>query len=372
MFKNAILSFLKSARKTLVFLAVVASLAVSVLAWIYVDPTGEIQVTVEDRMADIVVSGKNVGVPPKYIGFDERLFQKACIEKADQKSDVVALGSGRIKYIRDTMFPGKKFHNSSVNAAAFEDIVILYHLYKKHGLLPGKIIVSLDHYMIESQPSYLGWRVLSEDYNDAIAQMGLVLRGPQDAATPPFWKNKRAARTLEVLEPENMLKSISRLLVGRSAMPRMVFPTIESKTRSGLYVWLSDGSMGSEAVPWTEEEVRKIIATIDDGAPALKKVDESRVNDIRKFIALAEKDGVKVQLLLVPVHPHTYAKWAKDDSKGVIEAESVYRRLASETNTPICGSFDPAKTPAEDGYFQNWINPHDVLLGKIIEQCDIN
>ncbi len=362
----------KKLKKILYVILILCLLVAASVIWVYVDPTNTFHKAIEEKMAEIVVSGQNVGVPPKYISFNERKFQTAYIEKVHTRDHVLAMGSGRIKYIRNNMFPNKKFHNAAVNGATLEDFVTLYYFYKERDLLPDKIILALDHWIIDAKPYYSYWHVYSAAHKDAVDQMGFKNQKTIDinGDGKHFWENARAARTKEIFSMDFLLMSVSRLFAGRSIFPRTVYPTREENTRSGLYIWLADGSMASEETPWSVEELRKLIATVDDGVPPLDNLDKGRLKDLEMLLNIMKKDGVVVELLMAPVHPDTYKKWIVEDKKGVIKAEEMFLQLAKRNNLKICGSFDPAKVSLAENEFQNWINPHESALRQILSSCN--
>mgnify|MGYP001810119236 CR=1 FL=1 len=115
----------------------------------------------EDGIADILSKNKNVA---NITNYDERLVQKYYIQRLYNKKDIVVLGSSRAMQIKAENFPGQSFFNSSVTGASIEDYMAIYYLYRKSGLLPSKIIMAVDPWILNKNNGQTRFSSLEKEY----------------------------------------------------------------------------------------------------------------------------------------------------------------------------------------------------------------
>jgi hypothetical protein len=124
---------------------------------IYIDPSHlikrESRLNDEKRIADILLAGGNAGVPKEKIGFDERL-SRAILLKKKSADDSVIFGSSRVRYFSSQAFDEEKHFVDAMNAATLEDLLVFTYLREKYNLLPKRLYIALDPWMIEKDNSY--------------------------------------------------------------------------------------------------------------------------------------------------------------------------------------------------------------------------
>ena len=96
---------------------------------------------VEENLAEILTQGKNIANFPNC---DERLLQKFYIEKLKKPKEIIVVGSSRSMQIGKDIFQGHTFFNNSTSAAAIEDYISIYGIYKQKNLKPNVIIMGID------------------------------------------------------------------------------------------------------------------------------------------------------------------------------------------------------------------------------------
>jgi hypothetical protein len=109
----------------------------------------------EKKIAEILLTGNNAGIPVEKIGFDERLFRKFIFEKKRKLDESVIFGSSRVRYLSSKAFNNEFHYVDAMNAATLEDLLVFSYLRKKFGLLPKKLYIALDPWMIEKNNDYI-------------------------------------------------------------------------------------------------------------------------------------------------------------------------------------------------------------------------
>ncbi len=343
---------------------------------VIIDPGSLFHDGVEEEIANIILDGKRAGIPREYIDYTERDFQKSFITRVEEKKDVIAFGSSRVRYIRGDLFPGKSFHNNAVNAASLEDFITQYHLYRKRGLVPERLVLALDHWILDKDNGYTNWLTLRSDYFDAAEQMklpfphGADLNAGMSDDVILFYQRPEFLKWREALSPAYFQASWKRLISGNFSLTRekRVLPTQETEAYT-LYVINEDGSFADQKHPSSVEDVRNLVDTVDDGVSPLKEINEQLAKNLERFLDVLKEDGVEVLLVLVPTHPRTYVKWTKNDNKGLIKGEAFFRDLAKRKGLPIVGSYNPANIPADESEFRDWVHPYRPVLERIIRQA---
>jgi hypothetical protein len=336
---------------------------------IWIDPGNILQQGLEEEMADVILSVERLGVPKKYIEYDERVFQKSYITRVKEKKDVLVFGSSRSRYIRETLFPNSSFHNHAVNAASLEDFIVLYGLYRKRGFIPAKLIIAVDHWILNSESGYSNWKTLWRDYEFAANEMELDVGQLPDEGITGYFSDTLFVKHREILSPAYFQESIKRIIRGdykyNSAVERVAATELTKSYE--VYVINSDGSFADEKVPNTVEQTRKLVETVDPGIAPLKVIDKRLSKNFERFLDVLKNDNVEVILMLIPFNPITYHKWIKNDNNGLDKATKYFKDVARRKNIKIIGSYDPSVIPAYLSEFRDWVHPHRNVLERILK-----
>ncbi len=350
--------------KFILFVLPVGVLLVAINVW--VDPGNLFQKGLEDEMADIILNGDRLGVPREYINYNERLFQKSCITRIDERKDVIVFGSSRVRYIHKDLFPNMTFHNNAVNAASLEDFILLYGYYRERGLIPKKLILAPDHWILDKNAGYTNWHRLWEDYEKYADQMGLVVGSLPNDDVVQFWRTPFFMRWREALSPAYFQQSWKKILNGQFIRGNIRVQATEHTKTHEVYVINADGSFADQKFPASIEDVRNLVETVDDGISPLKKIDKRLAGNFEKFLDVLKADGVEVTILLVPFHPITYKKWIKDDTKGLLKADDYFREVAKKKGLKVIGSQNPDNIPSLEIEYRDWVHPRREVLERII------
>lgn len=322
--------------------------------------------SVPNQLADLVVSGHQVFLSSKYIDYDERAFKKSVIEHKRIPDDVIAIGSSRSRYVRSDLFSGQSFHNYAVNAASLEDYILIYGLLKTKGLLPKRIIICLDYWILKKDSGYTNWQRLADDYYAAAKQIGIETK---QVATES--KDKGAwADLIELFSPAYFQHNVSLLLEhGWGKAEDRDFTRDQGKGVTP-YIINADGSFGDERSPNPIEDVRRIVRTIDPQSPQLKEVDPELARNFELFLVELTSKNIVPTLVLLPIHPYTYGEWIKDDKMGLKLAEDYFRQVAKKHGVEIIGSIDPTVVGVDEFSFRDWLHPRVDVVKRVLKPAE--
>jgi hypothetical protein len=317
---------------------------------------------VEKGIAKLNLSNWNVAVPLVYADYDERAMHSYMINGFPKEHDVLVFGSSRVRQITREMFISKTFYNFASAAATLEDFWIYYTLYKDRGFIPKKIILGMEHWMLDKDPGYYHWKTFASLYYGAISINGFNV--------PDNYENVKSyysfEKLLELLSPAYFQTAIKKVFSSDFTINATRFyATHDELAKKGEWLQRYDGSAGERLIPRTVEEVREKVITEDDGVSPLREIDSKRVKLLTNLITLIKSDGIEVFFVLPPVHPITYKKWSYS-KKGAIEAEKFYRKFAIEKVIQVIGSYNPENVAASEKDFMDWVHPRRNLMSKII------
>jgi hypothetical protein len=346
--------------RKLLLLSPVALLFAGVVAWR--DPAHLLDSgRYEAGVAALLVAGKDVaGVAD----CDERLLQARYVEGLRAPPDVLVLGSSRMAQVGEKAFPGARLHNASVSGASFEDLAAIYELYRARGLLPRRLVVGLDPWLLNRNHGQDRWRSLAAPYAAFAAREGLA---PVGAAAPSF-----ASRLREALSPayfQASLRTLRTQPLRRQPYHVTRDPEAEEescKRADGTHVYARSYRTRSQ------REVDDDAASYARATPvyslgAFGELDPDAQRKLERFVRRVQADGVMPTLVLVPYHPETYRMLMTSGRYDrVREAEAWYRKLAVETGAQLVGSFDPAALALPASQFYDGMHPRREAFPEIL------
>ncbi len=320
---------------------------------------------VEQGIASHNLAGWNVAVPLTYADYDERVMHASIIDGMKNAHDVIVLGSSRVRQITREMFQSKSFYNFASAAATLEDFWIYYSLYRQKGFRPMRVVLGMEHWMLDGDPGYTHWKSLATVYYDAVKERGFPV--------PDDYEEIEARYSLErwgqLLSPAYFQASVKKLFSQEGLLSeKRFYPTRDEKAKKGEWLQRFDGSAGERQVPRTTEEVLQMVMTKDDGVSPLTEIDSIRVKLLDDLIGLMKADGAEVIICLPPVHPVTYSKWKKS-KKGAVRAERFYQQYAQSKGIKLIGSYNPENTGADGSGFMDWVHPRRFVMAEIFKEA---
>jgi hypothetical protein len=318
----------------------------------------------EEAVARLLLEGRHVSGVSDY---DERRVQAHVVAGLDAPPDVLAVGSSRLMQLRREQFPGARFFNAAVSGASGEDLAAIYELYRSRGLLPRRLVVGLDPWVLNRNHGQTRWRTLAASYAAFAAREGL--RAPSELPSAHGGR----PRLLEALAPAYFQASLRSLLAGpgrRAAVRATDDPEAEeaaAKRSDGSHVYgrafreRPPGEVGGDAASYAR-------ATPPYSLGSFTELDAEARRIVEALVRRARADGVEPTLVLAPYHPDAYRILVGAGRYPIIRAaEAWFRELAGAEQVPVVGSFDPvaAGVPAE--LFFDGMHPKEEVFRRLLQ-----
>ena len=307
----------------------------------FVDPAHQFSAGYENKVAKILLSGRNAVNVDNY---DERLLQKHYIAGLRSAPEIIVLGSSRSMQIEKNLFPGKTFFNHSVSGGSIEDYYSIYAMYKNKHTLPSTVILTIDPWVLNRNHGQRRWISVQEFYNSlADAKMGKF---------KIFYSRLAAVRNkITLLFSPSYLQSSLRALYRTIRIPAKPDMFYASDGVPPEYATkMSDGSLSYPAkeVNPSKEELKKSVLSYTQSEPIYSlggyhAIDKNYVHQLQHFIDILKTDNVDVIIFLPPYHPFVYDYLIRSDKYSIIgTAEDTVRMIAQKNNLLLLGSYNPS------------------------------
>lgn len=319
----------------------------------------------ETGIAKLLLSGKNVA---EISNHDERVLQRVIIENLQKKIDVVVLGSSRVMQIGYDYLHSGNLLNSSVSGASLEDLMAIYEMYRAKRLVPSKIYVGLEPWMLNRNSGQAGYLSVVREYNNSLLSLGRVdpkcfERGIMNGPLRSY-----ARKLFQLISPSYFQDSVKQLLLPHHGK---YYPTDNEFEKE--MVKLRDGSI---TYPITTRDVDVLNVRVGANNYSKKPVyalegfselDATYQKIFEEFVGLIRNDGVEIVFVLVPYHPLSYDKLMQSEKYKIIgDVETYYRGVARDRGEKIVGSFDPKRCALDEYDFYDGMHPKRTAMGKIL------
>lgn len=319
-------------------LACVAALPVAFNAWI--DPARLRPWPDDERaIAQALLAGHNV---TDVTNFNAYAIERLLADGRAHAPEVLAIGASRIQMLPASAFPGRRFVNAAVAGASLDDMLSVYALYDTAAGRPRRVVLNLDPGSTDRDLDTPGWTPLLAGHASMLRKLG-------DSAPPwRFWLTKRVSTLKRMATPEYFRLSVYSWRTYGPSGARFVVTDREqndnhTKTPDGTLVW------PREPPEQTERAATDYVALMRRGRAPYNGVDKAipeRARLLEQFVRYLRRDGIEVDLLLVPFHPLVYGEFARRPRNSLADVESRYRDLARRTGASIVGSYDPVNVDA--------------------------
>lgn len=308
----------------------------------------------EKEMAEILMNGSYV---TNISNYDERVFQKELINRMNNAPEILILGSSRTMLINSTYFPNQTFFNNSVSGASIEDLIALFQIYKERNILPRKLIIGIDPWLLNENNGQTRWKSLEYFYNKY---------------------NKKADFSLAKNSSYKYseLFSLSYFQASIKALPKLFSGTSEPIATQEKYnetnTKLSDGSLVYRAD--YRNATQNVINSKIDGYIAgniysienFETISDDIWTEFQDFIATLRKEHISIEFFLSPYAPIVYDKIAKEYSN-VLQTESLIINFANDKGIKVNGSFNPYNLQFDETYFYDGMHCKEKGIQEILK-----
>lgn len=307
----------------------------------YIDPAGIFRTRqYEAGIANIILSGKNAA---NVGNCDERLVQKYIVENSKTQLDVLVLGSSRTMQIHSYLFPQKKFFNNSVSSAALEDDIAIFGMYQNKKILPKKVIIGLDPWLLNKYNGRMDWQSIANDYKNACGYMGISY----SSAKGKTLEQRMYKKYLELISLPYLQASYQNWKQ-RKTKQNSYYET--TATDLPVSIKFADGALGYPAAQRnvTVEDAEAKAVKLAASKPIeflgdFNEMDKDYQQEFEKFIAYLQSQDIDVVFFLPPYHPLVYNALQINPQYSVArETETYFRDFAKQHNISVLGSYNPA------------------------------
>jgi len=317
----------------------------------------------ERGIAALLARGKNVANVSNY---DERLVQKYYIETLRSPRKSIVIGSSRCLQINSSLAGSTDFFNHAVTGAALQDGMAIYQMYRERRLIPTRLILSLDPWLLNRNHGQNRWKSIEDHY--LRMEQDVTRQGVKRLELSLASSREKYRQLISAAYFQESLKKIKK----SSKRKGMYYPT--DRLASDVPIKVADGSY-SYARSFREKNsaaVRREAVEYARHHPVyslgdFSEIDMESLNLLDAFISLLKSDHVDVTLLLPPYHPVAYWMIVNNPSyRLVTRAEACFRRLGAKHGVRILGAFDPARAGLTEEDFYDGMHPKPSGMEKIL------
>lgn len=318
----------------------------------------------EKKIAEYLLQGKNVA---NFSNYHERLIQRYYVARISRRLEVAVLGSSRSMLIGKSLFPEKNFFNSSVDGATLEDLMATYWMYRDRKLLPQRMIIGLDPWILNGKNGLRNYLTIYAEYRkirDHLRGNGPDFNGLTDVSA-------KLAYFYNLISPSYFQLALGKFLKARitDTVDRKCYMTVNSIEDEAM-VKLSDGteSFSAKERNLSVDSVRRRAISYASqvrvyGLADFAKIGQEQLGLLKKFVALVKRDGVEPVFFLCPYHPSAYSVFMDSGKYAIIkDVERCFRDLASQEAIEVIGSYDPGACGLTEFDFYDGMHPKEEAI----------
>jgi len=308
-----------------------------------------------NKLATHLIDGKSVTNVGNY---DERRLQKVYINQLEKAHDVIALGSSRILQLNRSLFASKRFFNHGVSGAVLQDYLSIYQLYESAELLPKKVVLGLDPWILNKQNGENRWMSLNDECNLMLRK--LELENLQFEISNQYGKSK----IRELFNPAYFMESIRHF---NDELVVVETQDVEGRIlrSDGMREYSSDEKMLSSV----KVEERALVYANRNKIPQLcnyEVLDEDLALMLGSLIKHLLEDDVEVEVFLTPFHPTAYEiLMSRQDYRILQVVEAYFKDLAKSCDITLKGSYNPLNLGLTKSDFHDALHPKREAIEKI-------
>lgn len=311
----------------------------------------------EQGMAIYLLQNKNLGNVANY---DVRLLEKYYIRGLTARKDIIVLGSSRSLTVKQELFPNSTFFNNSVPGASIEDYRYVYNLYNEKKLLPQKIIIGLDPWIL-NENKYSGIESNKKNFVARIRNI-IITRTNLDLDT--------ITKQYQLISPSYFQSSFSSFLKSLKRDTQYNRYQVIDNPQDPKIEKYADGSMNLSTSFGDDMQKANRLALTFDPVPLLGGFDTLDLKSESSLEALVEQmqqGGSEVVFYLPPYHPITYKNLVDSVKYKIIaDAQGYFVNLAKSKGIVVIGSYNPADYQLDESDFYDGSHPREKAVTKIL------
>jgi hypothetical protein len=309
----------------------------------------------------------------------ERALRIAYLEKIPTKPKVAAWGSSRGLSVNAETALTPNFVNLSASYGVLFDLAGIYSILDRTNKFPDTMIMALDGWMLSDSVKARHWT----DYGQDVVR-GLELIGMVDV-----FASEMQGSIAEIKKIGNNIAYLFSPVIFRANLQDLIQRVKQTRSLAGLKATVNTRPIDREKDGWDRDlsywypcipvnDVRDRAARWGtDKETAGEKLLEGdfaeispvRVELLTRLLTAIRSRGVRVVILLSPMHPLTYSDMQSTPARrATLAAEKTFHTVARELNIPIFGASDPKKVGLEEKDFcTDAIHVQPEVLKKVFD-----
>ncbi|MDQ1256201.1 MAG: hypothetical protein QG656_797 [Candidatus Hydrogenedentes bacterium] len=319
----------------MLLLAPAAVLLIGVNLWS--DPAGLFRQRQEREIVQHLLEGKNVANVHNH---DDRQNLRYFVAGLNTPKDVLVFGSSRLMVIDSSFFPGETLFNASVAAGTLRDLVADYQLFHEKGLIPKRIFIGVEPYMLNG--GYSNKMYLRAEYHRGLDRLGLEEQ--DDLPILARFIDRRYAQLLSPTYFQVSLAFASGIIKNGRPEPYVTteFEVDEQMIRAdgSLSYGLSRRALSRAEV---EDKAFRFVSKHPEELANFRRLDPRLTRIFEVFTESLLAEGVQPVFIMAPYHPVSYRLMMENDTYRIAgEVQRYYEDFAVAHGIPVYGSYDPA------------------------------
>ena len=332
-----------------------------------VDPANLFNKEYAKRIAINLNNGYNIANVGNY---DERELQKEWINGYKQTPDIIILGSSRSMLINSTLFENQVVKNNSVSGASLEDYLAIYNCYSEKGMMPKRIIINVDPYLLNANNNQFRWKSIARDYYKLLNQLYLG-EFFQESELVKTELRYRYDKFYEFISFEYFQQSVIDLVM--TGRKNQHSPT--HKMKNDKLTKNTDGSIKYDFKTLNRDtnEVNKMAYKQFNSGSIYSLGEFSELNEaycqiFQTFIAHLKSKKIDITFFYSPYHPLVYSQLKSDRKYELFfKAENFYNELANKYEIHIKGTFSPFELNLKSKDFYDGLHCNQTTIDRLLD-----
>lgn len=283
---------------------------------------------------------------------NERLVLSQLIEHLEEPFETIALGSSRVMQLSQELAGVENFYNCGLSGADYRDIMNVYFMFEKAGKLPENIIIALDPWILNADPTKLHGQSDAELFSEFIS----TRLGYQTGYTP-LPAEDEASFFRKILDPAALQQNLDYVLRSDDGEtpPNIVEGDLLAQSTQ---LKLPDGTalyppFYRDADPALVDERARLEATTFLHMDGFMAPDPDLCLLFHRFIHYVRSQDITVIFMLMPYNPivYNYASERTDIYPGFFLTEPWFAQYAKMYDVPLYGSYNPFVTDTRNTEF---------------------
>lgn len=337
---------------------------VAVASFCYrVDPGNIFRNVLVETCGEWLLKGHDVSITQNY---DERLLQKYLIEYGTKNYDILVLGSSRTMDIGSNLFEQRSIQNYSVSGASIEDDIALYFLYERLHGKPKEAIIGGDAWLFNLNSGQGRWKSVAKEYEYGKRKLARK-QEPIFRIESVDWE-----KYAQLISWPYFNESINKAKKGKLSNSDGGYRLADDRSvlAGNAQIKCSDGSIIRSVELLKTDSEPKARQYISGDVYSLEGYDELDVGlekQFKLFVAYLKSQGIDIVLYLPPYHPIVYSYLAQNDKyQNALEAETFFRKVATEYGIKVVGSYDPEQCELSSADFLDGMHMRREAVERIL------